>query len=63
METTIERKTAAYVMVLWKYKLLDQDDALWPKSGSKHQRRECGKREGQGKGVDECYSETKDKLE
>jgi ABC-type tungstate transport system substrate-binding protein len=28
MEATIERKTTAHVMMLWKYKLLDQDDAL-----------------------------------
>jgi hypothetical protein len=28
MEATVERKTAAQVMVLWKYKPLDQDDAL-----------------------------------
>jgi hypothetical protein len=28
METTIERKTAAHVMTLWKYKPLDQDNAL-----------------------------------
>jgi hypothetical protein len=30
MEASIERKTAAYVMMLWKYKPLDQDDALCP---------------------------------
>jgi hypothetical protein len=28
MEATVERKTAAQVMMLWKYKPLDQDDAL-----------------------------------
>jgi hypothetical protein len=28
MEPTIQRKTAAHVMMLWKYKPLDQDDAL-----------------------------------
>jgi hypothetical protein len=28
MEATIERKTAAHVMMLWKYKPLDPDDAL-----------------------------------
>jgi ABC-type transporter lipoprotein component MlaA len=28
MEAITERKTAAYVMMLWKYKFLDQDDAL-----------------------------------
>jgi hypothetical protein len=28
MEATIERKTAAHVMMLWKYKYLDPDDAL-----------------------------------
>jgi hypothetical protein len=28
MKTTIEIKTAAYVMMLWKYKPLNQDDAL-----------------------------------
>jgi hypothetical protein len=28
LEATIERKTAAHVMTLWKYKPLDQDDAL-----------------------------------
>jgi hypothetical protein len=30
MEAAIERKMAAHVTMLWKYKLLDQDDALWP---------------------------------
>jgi hypothetical protein len=30
MKATIERKTAAHVMMLWKYKPLNQDDALWP---------------------------------
>jgi hypothetical protein len=29
MEATVERKTAAHVIALWKYKPLDQDDALW----------------------------------
>jgi hypothetical protein len=28
MEATIERKTATHVMMLWKYKTLDQGDAL-----------------------------------
>jgi hypothetical protein len=28
MEATVERKTAAHVIALWKYKPLDQDDAL-----------------------------------
>jgi hypothetical protein len=28
METTIERKTASPVMVLWKYKPVNQDNAL-----------------------------------
>jgi hypothetical protein len=28
MEAIIERKMASYVMMLWKYKPLDQDDAL-----------------------------------
>jgi hypothetical protein len=28
MEDTIERKTAAHIMMLWKYKPLNQDDAL-----------------------------------
>jgi hypothetical protein len=28
MEATIERKMATHVMMLWKYKPLDQDDAL-----------------------------------
>jgi hypothetical protein len=28
METSIERKMATHVMMLWKYKPLDQDDAL-----------------------------------
>jgi hypothetical protein len=28
MEATVERKTAAPAMMLWKYKPLDQDDAL-----------------------------------
>jgi hypothetical protein len=28
MEATIERKTAAHVVMLWKYKPLNQDDAL-----------------------------------
>jgi hypothetical protein len=28
MEATIERKTATHVMMLWKYKPLNQDDAL-----------------------------------
>jgi hypothetical protein len=28
MEATIERKTATHVMMLWKYKLLNQGDAL-----------------------------------
>jgi hypothetical protein len=28
MEATIERKTAAHVMMLWKYRPLSQDDAL-----------------------------------
>jgi hypothetical protein len=28
MEASIERKIAAHGMMLWKYKLLDQDDAL-----------------------------------
>jgi hypothetical protein len=28
MKAVIERKTAAYVMMLWKYKPLDQGDAL-----------------------------------
>jgi hypothetical protein len=28
MEAIIERKTVAHVMMLWKYKLLDQGDAL-----------------------------------
>jgi hypothetical protein len=28
IEATVERKTAAQVMALWKYKPLDQDDAL-----------------------------------
>jgi hypothetical protein len=28
IEVTVERKTASHVMMLWKYKALDQDDAL-----------------------------------
>jgi hypothetical protein len=28
MEATIERKTVAHIMMLWKYKSLKQDDAL-----------------------------------
>jgi hypothetical protein len=28
MEAIIERKTAVHVMMLWKHKLLDHDDAL-----------------------------------
>jgi hypothetical protein len=28
MEAIIERKTASHVMMLWKYKPLDQDDGL-----------------------------------
>jgi hypothetical protein len=28
MEATIERKTGAHVLMLWKYKPLYQDDAL-----------------------------------
>jgi hypothetical protein len=28
MEATIERKTATHVMMLWKHKLLNKDDAL-----------------------------------
>jgi hypothetical protein len=28
MEATIKRKMAMHVMTLWKYKPLDQDDAL-----------------------------------
>jgi hypothetical protein len=28
METIIQRKTAMHVMMLWKHKPLDQDDAL-----------------------------------
>jgi hypothetical protein len=28
MEAIIERKMAAHVMMLWKYKPLDEDDAL-----------------------------------
>jgi hypothetical protein len=28
MEVSIERKTAAHVMMLWKYGPLNQDDAL-----------------------------------
>jgi hypothetical protein len=30
MGATIERKTAAHVMMLWKCKPLNQNDALWP---------------------------------
>jgi hypothetical protein len=30
MEATIKRKMATHVMMLWKYKPLDQDDALSP---------------------------------
>jgi hypothetical protein len=29
-EATIERKMSAHIMMLWKYKPLNQDDALWP---------------------------------
>jgi hypothetical protein len=28
MDTTIKRKTATHVMMLWKYKSLNQDDVL-----------------------------------
>jgi hypothetical protein len=28
IETTVERKTAFHVMMLWKHKPLNQDDAL-----------------------------------
>jgi hypothetical protein len=28
MEATVERETVAHVMLLWKYKPLNQDDAL-----------------------------------
>jgi hypothetical protein len=28
MEATMERKTPSHVMMLWRYKPLDQDDAL-----------------------------------
>jgi hypothetical protein len=38
VEATIERKTAAHVMLVWKHKHLHQDDALLSKSGSKNQR-------------------------
>jgi hypothetical protein len=53
METIIERKTASHVMMLWKYKPLDQDDALLPwvgpriKGGNKVTRRGCRKRNRQ----------------
>jgi hypothetical protein len=30
IEAVIERKMAIHVMMLWKYKSLDQDDALSP---------------------------------
>jgi hypothetical protein len=40
-------------MILWKYKTLDQDDALWPRSGSENQRGECGRKVGKEKGVNE----------
>jgi hypothetical protein len=30
IEATIERKTAAHIMMLWKYKLLNQENALEP---------------------------------
>jgi hypothetical protein len=30
MEAIIERKMSSHVMMLWKYKPLDQDDAVWP---------------------------------
>jgi hypothetical protein len=30
MEAITERKTAVHVMMQWKYKPLDQNDALWP---------------------------------
>jgi hypothetical protein len=29
MEATIERKTATHVMMLWKNKPVNQNDALW----------------------------------
>jgi hypothetical protein len=29
MEATIKRKMATHVMMLWKYKPLDEDDAFW----------------------------------
>jgi hypothetical protein len=25
-----QKKKTAHIMMLWKYKLLNQDDALWP---------------------------------
>jgi hypothetical protein len=33
MEATIERKTATHIIMLWKYKPLNQDNALWPSVG------------------------------
>jgi hypothetical protein len=36
-----------------EYKPLDQDDALWPRSGSEHQREECGRKAGRRKGDNE----------
>jgi hypothetical protein len=31
MEVTIERKMAAHIMLLWKYKPLNQDDVFDPR--------------------------------
>jgi hypothetical protein len=39
IRTIMERKTASHVMMLWKYKPLNQGDALTI-GGSKHQRGE-----------------------
>jgi hypothetical protein len=44
------RKTVAHVMVLWKYKPLDPNDAFWPKSESEYQREGMWQKGREGEG-------------
>jgi hypothetical protein len=48
METTIEKKTAAHVIMLWKYKPRSKWCSL-TRSWSGHQTGECGRKAGRGK--------------